>query len=116
MEDDGEGSSSQGDEAKRQREAQSAQAAQFEEMRKARAAELQARSILKQVLEPAAYERLANIRAANSQLYGQLVQLFVYLAQNGQLKSRITEEQLKDFVSRLLAKQHRDTKIVFNRK
>ena len=115
MEDDGSQDSrnSQGDEARRQREAQNAQ---FEEMRKARAAELQARSMVKQVLEPAAYERLANIRAANAQLYSQLVQLFIYLAQNGQLKSRVTEEQLKDFVSRLLAKQHKDTKIVINRK
>ena len=114
MEDDGsQGSGSQSDEARRQREAQNAQ---FEEMRKARAAELQARSMVKQVLEPAAYERLVIIRAANAQLYAQLVQLFIYLAQNGQLKSRVTEEQLKDFVSRLLAKQHKDTKIVINRK
>jgi programmed cell death protein 5 len=91
-------------------------AAQLEELKKARQAELQARAVAKQVLEPAAYERLANIRAANPELYAQLVQLFVYLAQNGQLKSRITEEQLKEFISRLLAKQRKETKITINRK
>ena len=61
MEDDGsQESGSQGDDARKQ------QQAQFEELRKARNAELQARSMAKQVLEPAAYERLANIRAASA--------------------------------------------------
>lgn len=91
------------------------QAAQLEELRKAREArlaELQARAIVKQVLEPEAYERLANIRAANPALYSQLASLFVYLAQNGRIKSRVSEAQLKEFVSRLLAKQRKETKIV----
>jgi len=112
MEDDG----SQGEEARSRQAAAQAQAAQTEELRKARQAELQARSIAKQVLEPAAYERQANIRAANVELDAQLVSLFAYLAQNGQLKSRVTEEQLKEFVSRLLAKQRKETKITINRK
>ncbi|MEM0475738.1 MAG: DNA-binding protein [Candidatus Norongarragalinales archaeon] len=99
----------QSEEAQKQ-EAQ--EAAQLEELRKARIAELQVKALLKQILEPEAFERIANIRAANPALYAQLAHLFLYLKENGQLKSRITDAQLREFVARLLAKQRRETKIV----
>jgi programmed cell death protein 5 len=111
MEDDG-----LSEEARKQREAQSAQLDELRKAREARAAELQVRGALKQILEPDAFERLANIRAANASLYAQLAQLFLYLQQKGQLKARVSDAQLKEFVSRLLAQQRKETKIVMHRK
>lgn len=84
---------------------------QVAELQKARALELQRRHLLKKILEPEAYERLANIRSANPALYAQLANLLLYLYQNGQLKEKISETQLREFISRLLSKR-RETKII----
>lgn len=84
---------------------------QIADIQKARVLELQRRHLLKKILEPEAYERLANIRSANPSLYEQLANLLLYLYQNRQLKEKISETQLKEFILRLLSKR-RETKIV----
>ncbi|MBI5229262.1 hypothetical protein HY991_04065 [Candidatus Micrarchaeota archaeon] len=80
------------------------------ELQKAREAELQVKALLKQILTPEAYERVMNIRISNSEMYQQLASLLIYLAQQGQLNEKITEEKLKLFISKIVSKR-RDTNI-----
>ncbi len=84
---------------------------QLAELQQQRILELQRRQLLKQLLEPDAYERLANIRSANPELYTQLTQLLLYLYQNGQIQGRLTEQQLTQLISKILSKQRRETTI-----
>ncbi len=84
---------------------------QLAELQQQRILELQRRQLLKQLLEPEAYERLANIRSANLELYAQLTQLLLYLYQNGQITGRLTEQQLTQLISKILSKQRRETTI-----
>ena len=82
----------------------------LEEAKKERLAEMQRRDTLKQLLEPAAYERLANIRAASSQTYQQLASLVIYLYQNGQLHGKLSEEALQQLIGKIVSNR-RETKI-----
>jgi programmed cell death protein 5 len=80
----------------------------------AREREAQLRMLLKQVLEPDAYERLSNIRISNQELYEKISAVLLNLAQGGQLASRVTDAKLVALVGRL--QPHRETKITFSRK
>ncbi|MFH0922984.1 MAG: DNA-binding protein [Candidatus Micrarchaeota archaeon] len=82
----------------------------YAELQKAQEVAAQTRSMLKQICDDNAYGRLANIRAANPDLYAQLAQVLIYLAQNGQLKGKVNEELLTQLISKLLG-QRRETKI-----
>jgi DNA-binding TFAR19-related protein (PDSD5 family) len=82
------------------------------EAQQKRELDLRKREILRTHVDAAAYERLANIRSANPELYDQLTTLVVYLVQNGQLKGILTEEQLKQLISKLVVSTRRETKIV----
>ncbi|MFH1106812.1 MAG: DNA-binding protein [Candidatus Micrarchaeota archaeon] len=81
-----------------------------EEMQK----EAQLRQMLRKAMEPAAYERLQNIRLSNPELYEQLVRLVMYLVQQGQAK-KVSEDLLKQLVARILS-QRKESKISFARK
>ncbi|MFA6048502.1 MAG: DNA-binding protein [Candidatus Micrarchaeia archaeon] len=72
-------------------------------------ADAQVRSAMRAVLDAAAYERLSNIKISNAELYAQLVQVIAYLYQNGQLKGKVGEEQLKELVSRIISKRRETT-------
>ncbi len=72
-------------------------------------ADAQVRSAMRTVLDSAAYERLANIKISNAELYAQLVQAIAYLYQNGQLRGKMGEEQLKELVSRIISKRRETT-------
>ncbi len=80
----------------------------------ARQREAQLRMLLKGVLEPDAYERLANIRLSNPELYEKIAAVLLNLAQSGQMSSRVTDDKLRALVARLTP--HRETKITFARK
>ena len=82
------------------------------EAQQKRELELRKREILRAHVDAAAYERMSNIRSANPELYDQLTTLIVYLVQNGQLKGILTEEQLKQLISKLVVSTRRETKIV----
>lgn len=88
---------------------------QLEEARKRKLIELKTKQLLLQVLDSTAYERLMNVKIANEDLYTQIVNLLLYLYQNGQLKKRIGENELKNLLSRVLSKKE-DNKIKFVRK
>ncbi len=87
----------------------------YAQLQAKRAAEMKLRSMLSSVMEPSALERLSRIRMANPELYEKIASVVMYLAQNGQLKSKVTEEQLKQLVSRAL-EGRRDGTITFSRK
>jgi programmed cell death protein 5 len=68
-----------------------------------RAAKLeeQKKEIMKQFLDPKAYERVMNIRASNYELYSNIVNVVVSLAQSNRISSKINESQLKSILAKL---------------
>ncbi|EMF16182.1 DNA-binding TFAR19-related protein [Sphaerulina musiva SO2202] len=74
-----------------------------EDQQKAAAAEQKA-SILGQILEPFAADRLGRIRMVNAQRAEDVENRLIMLARSGQLRQRVTEEQLKDILG-AVAKQ-----------
>jgi len=75
--------------------------------------EQKAKAMLKNYLTSEAYERMANIRISNPELYSQLLSLVAYLAQQGKINSskRLGEEELKQFASKVVAKTRHETTI-----
>src|SRR5271157_237921 len=56
--------------------------------------EQQKKEILKRLMDQAAYDRLMNIRISNMDLYSQLVDLIISLAQQHRINGKLTESQL----------------------
>lgn len=88
---------------------------QLEEAKKRRQLELQIKQALLQILDGSAYERLMNIKISNEEIYEKIVNLLVYLYQNGQLKNKISETELKKLTAKILEKKGEGT-IKFVRK
>ena len=86
-----------------------AQKRRLEDLQKRQAAEAQLSAIVKKVFEPAAIERLSNIRMSNENLYMQIVQFFVSAIQAGKLSGKVTEEQVKQVASKLLSTRRETT-------
>ncbi|MFP3278826.1 MAG: DNA-binding protein [Candidatus Micrarchaeota archaeon] len=76
--------------------------------------EEQKKTIVRQYLEPEAYERLMNVRVSNYDLYVQLLDLIISMAQTNRLPGRITEKQLIDLLAKLTARP--EPKIEFKHK
>jgi len=76
--------------------------------------EQQKREIVRKYLEPAAYERLMNVRVSNYELYAQLLDLIISMAQSNRLPGRISEKQLIDLLTKLTARP--EPKIEFRHK
>ena len=76
--------------------------------------EQQKRELARKVLTPEAYERLMNVRMANGDVYSQLIDLVISLAQSGRATGRITEEQLKSILAKLTYRP--ETKIEYKHK
>jgi programmed cell death protein 5 len=72
--------------------------------------ELQKRLLLNKLLEPDARQRLGNIRAANPELASKVEALIIYLYQEGQIKGKISDEQLKQILTKVGGR--RETKII----
>lgn len=70
-----------------------------------RQVEEQKRIVLKSILTPEARSRLSNIKMARPEFAAQIEALLIQLAQAGQVKQRITDEQLKEILRRLSAKK-----------
>ena len=107
---------------------------ELEELRKKRAAQLQSQSeaqadmaekqqeyeaqkamILRQILTEKARDRLANIKMARPEFADSLENQLIALAQRGNLRNPITEEQLIDILKRLQSGK-RESSIEFKRK
>lgn len=86
----------------------------LEEMRKNQQMEQQKKELLLKLLEPAAYERIMNVRMASPAVYDGAVAAVAYLYQNGQVKGKISDTQLLSLLKKLTAK--REGEIKFMRK
>ena len=81
-----------------------------EQMR--RELEAQKRQVLLQILTPEARSRLANLRLTKPEFVDQVELQLIQLAQMGRVKSKITDDQLKELL-RKLAGQKRDINITW---
>ncbi|RMF90959.1 MAG: DNA-binding protein [Methanobacteriota archaeon] len=84
-----------------------AEQAQKEQLAQAQA---QIKALLTQLLTPEARERLARIKMARPEYATQVELLLIQLAQAGQIKGKITDEQLKALLARI-ARPKKDFKI-----
>ncbi|KAF4124793.1 programmed cell death protein 5 [Geosmithia morbida] len=71
--------------------------------------------ILQQILHPEAADRLGRIRLVKEQRATDVENRLIMLAQSGQLRSKVTEEQLKDLLN-AVADNKEEEKIVVNRR
>ena len=76
----------------------------LEKRMRALQAEQQRKEIAKRLMTPEAYERLMNVRLSNHELYVQLLNFIVSMAQSSKITSKLTEEQLKQILARLTYK------------
>ncbi|EGD86170.1 hypothetical protein H112_07100 [Trichophyton rubrum D6] len=107
--------------------------AELEEIRKARLAQLQQQggpsgdddqrnkesearqSILSQILTPEAADRLGRIRLVKESRATDIENRLIMLARSGQLRQKVTEDQLKDLLN-AVAENEEKKKIVINRR
>jgi programmed cell death protein 5 len=87
---------------------QAGQAESQEQMR--REVEAQKRQIMVQILTPEARGRLANLRLTKPEFVEQVELQLIQLAQMGRIKSKITDDQLKVLLKKLVG-QKREMKI-----
>ncbi|MCX8187184.1 MAG: DNA-binding protein [Nitrososphaeria archaeon] len=71
--------------------------------------EMERQAAMRIILTPEARQRLANLRLIKPELVAQLEEQLIQLANSGRVKMPITDEVLKDILSRLTTK--RDIKI-----
>ncbi|KAF2861529.1 DNA-binding TFAR19-related protein [Piedraia hortae CBS 480.64] len=85
------------------------------EQQKARQAEIRT-SILSQILEPAAADRLGRIRIVKASRAEDVENRLIMMARSGQLRQRITEEQLKDILNAVSEQQEKAEKVTVQRR
>jgi len=93
-------------------------AASFEDQRREAEAERRA-SILSQILDPAAADRLGRIRLVKESRAADIENRLIMLAQAGQLRQKVTEEQLKELLGAVAESQRKEEeehKIVITRR
>ncbi|KAK5114664.1 hypothetical protein LTR62_002237 [Meristemomyces frigidus] len=85
------------------------------EEQKQREAEVRA-SILSQILEPAAADRLGRIRLVNAPRAEDVESRLIMLARTGQLRGRVSEMQLKDILGAVSEQQQEAEKVTVQRR
>ncbi|MCR4368881.1 MAG: hypothetical protein NUV67_03170 [archaeon] len=75
--------------------------AQKEEEQKELDAQAQVQSMLSKVLDEGARQRLGNVRLVNKQLYTKAFQAIMMMVQKGIVREKLTEEQVKQILSKL---------------
>ena len=83
--------------------------------RRNREAEARA-SILSQILEPDAADRLGRIRLVKASRADDVENRLIMLARSGQLRSRVTETQLKEILNAISEQQQETEKITVQRR
>lgn len=84
-----------------QRQQMEQQAMEQQAVQQEQQLEAQIQSILKQVMEPEARERLNTIKLTRPEFARAVEQQIVMLAQSGRLRQKITDEQLKNLLQQL---------------
>lgn len=73
-------------------------------------------SILSQILDPAAADRLGRIRLVKASRAEDVENRLIMLARTGQLRQRVTEEQLKDILNAVNEQQQETEKVTVQRR
>ncbi|CZR58436.1 probable programed cell death protein [Phialocephala subalpina] len=73
-------------------------------------------SILNQILEPEAADRLGRIRLVKESRAQDVENRLIMLARSGQLRSKVTEEQLKELLGAVAEKKEEEKIVVSRRK
>ncbi|TQW01044.1 hypothetical protein V2A60_002062 [Cordyceps javanica] len=73
-------------------------------------------SILNQILQPEAADRLGRIRLVKEERAAEIENRLIMLAQSGQLRQKVTEEQLKELLSAVAEKKEEEKIVVSRRK
>ncbi len=76
--------------------------------------EQQRKEVMKQLLDTKAYERLMNIRLSSPELYSQVVNLIISLAQTNRLQGKMSEQQLLSILDKVTFRK--ETTINFKHK
>jgi programmed cell death protein 5 len=76
--------------------------------------EQEKKEMIRKITEPDAYDRLMNVRVANRELYAQLLDLIIALAQNNKISGRLTDMQLKGLLEQLTSRP--ESRIEFRHK
>lgn len=90
---------------RRMAQVQQQQSDQGEELERQRQMEAQVHMVLMQIMEPDARERLNTIKITKPDFAKAVEQQLVLLAQSGRLKSKITDQQLKELLLQLTPKK-----------
>ncbi|MEN4006776.1 MAG: DNA-binding protein [Methanobacteriaceae archaeon] len=93
-----------------QQQAAAQQAASQEQEQAHKQLEAQKRQAMMQILTPEARGRLANLRLTRPEMVEQIELQLIQLAQMGRVKSKITDDQLKQLLKNLTG-QKREIKI-----
>ncbi len=91
------------------------QASEQDDLRRRKEQDLRIKMAMQKLLEPAAVERLNNIRISSPEMYEQLASVMVTLYTQGRIQGKVSEEQLKSLVASVLESK-REPKITFARK
>jgi programmed cell death protein 5 len=75
-------------------------------------AQAQKEAILRKILTPEARARLSNIKMVKAQFAEQIEMQLIQLASSGRLRGQVTDEQLKELLVQLQAKE-RERKVTF---
>jgi len=74
-------------------------------------------SILSQILDPAAADRLGRIRLVKASRAEDVENRLIMLARSGQLRNRVTEEQLKELLNAVSEQSHEaESKVTVQRR
>jgi DNA-binding TFAR19-related protein (PDSD5 family) len=76
--------------------------------------EKQMAEISRRLLDDEAYERMTNIKSSNHELYTQLVNMLVSLAQQNRINGRVTGKDFRALLERVTQKE--ETSIEFKHK
>ncbi|KAK9707775.1 hypothetical protein K7432_009985 [Basidiobolus ranarum] len=74
------------------------------------------RSMLTQILDNQARERIARISIVKAEKARAVEDLLIRMAQTGQLRGKVTESHLIELLEQINSQQKPETKIVFNRR
>jgi len=73
-------------------------------------------SILNQILEPAAADRLGRIRLVKESRATDVENKLIMLARSGQLRQKVTEEQLKEMLNAMVETKEEEKIVISRRK
>ncbi len=90
---------------RRMAQMQQQQSDQSEELERQQQVDAQIHMVLLQIMEPDARERLNTIKITKPDFAKAVEQQLVLLAQSGRLKSKITDQQLKELLLQLTPKK-----------